>query len=118
MSPLRSHLELLCALIRSRQLGKEYQMLFSPFNPSIKMIISKIEKINTWLKKSEWVNPDSKKELYARQIKFTSSDSDDNNSFLDYLLLWLDGEKSTEMPKIESATSDNSEEESTESDEE
>lgn len=118
LSPLRSHLELLCALIRSRQLGKEYQMLFSPFNPSIKMIISKIEKINTWLKKSEWVNPDSKKELYARQIKFTSSDSDANNSFLDYLLLWLDGEKSTEMPKIESATSDNSEEESTESDEE
>lgn len=118
LSPLRSHLELLCALIRSRQLGKEYQMLFSPFNPSIKMIISKIEKINTWLKKSEWVNPDSKKELYARQIKFTSSDSDDNNSFLNYLLLWLDGEKSTEMPKIESATSDNSEEESTESDEE
>lgn len=107
LSPLRSHLELLCALIRSRQLGKEYQMLFSPFTPPIKMIISKIEKINTWLKKSEWVNPDSKKELYARQIKFTSSDSDDNNSFLDYLLLWLDGEKSTEMPKIESATSEN-----------
>jgi len=120
LSPLRSHFELLCALIRSRQTGAEYQELFSPFSPEIKKSISKIEEIHAWLKKSEWANPDSSKELYARQIKFTSSDSDDNNSFLDYLLLWLDGEKSTEMPRIESATSENpdDDEDSTESDDE
>ena len=120
LSPLRSHFELLCALIRSRQSGAEYQELFSPFSPEIKKTISKIEEIHAWLRKSEWANPDSSKELYARQIKFTSSDSDDNNSFLDYLLLWLDGEKSTEMPRIESATSENpdDDEDSIEPDEE
>ena len=120
LSPLRSHFELLCALIRSRQSGAEYQELFSPFSPEIKKFISNIEEIHAWLKKSEWANPDSSKELYARQIKFTSSDSDDNNSFLDYLLLWLDGEKSTEMPRIESATSENpdDDEDTTESDDE
>jgi hypothetical protein len=45
---------------------------------------------------------------FAKQIKFTSSDSQSTNNFLDYLLLWLDGENSTEMPKIESATDDDS----------
>ena len=99
LNPLRSHLELLCALIRSRNFGAEYRQLFSPFNPKIQKLISEIEKIYEWL---YW----NQKNLYARQIKFTVSDEKSDNSFLDYLLLWLDGEKSTEMPRIESATDD------------
>lgn len=101
LNPLRSHLELLCALIRSRRFGLEHQQLFSPFNSRIQQLISDIEKIYAWLNKN-------KKELFTKQIKFTSSDSNSNNNFIDYLLLWLDGENSTEMPKIESATDDDS----------
>ena len=98
---LRSHLELLCALIRSRRFGLEHQQLFSPFNSKIQQLISDIEQIYAWLNKNN-------KGLFAKQIKFTSSDSQSTNNFLDYLLLWLDGENSTEMPKIESATDDDS----------
>ena len=99
LNPLRSHLELLCALIRSRRFGLEYQQLFSPFNSRIQQLISDIEQIYAWLNKN-------KKELFTKQIKFTSSNSKSNNNFIDYLLLWLDGENSTEMPKIESSTDD------------
>lgn len=99
LNPLRSHLELLCALIRSRRFGIEYQQLFSPFNSRIQQLISDIEHIYAWLNKNS-------KELFAKQIKFTLSDSKSNNNFIDYLLLWLDGENSTEMPKVESATDD------------
>ena len=97
LNPLCSHLELLCALIRSRRFGLEHQQLFSPFNSRIQQLIS--EKIYAWLNKN-------KKELFTKQIKFTSSDSNSSNNFIYYLLLWLDGENSTEMPKIESATDD------------
>ena len=102
MNPLRSHLELLCALIRSREMGKEFQELFSPFNEDIKELIHKIEEIYEWLE--PWLKKHNKI-FFTKQIKFTLSDSE--NSFLDYLLLWLDGQNSTEMPKIESATTEN-----------
>lgn len=97
--PIRSYLELLCALIRCRHYGKDFQDLLSPFNPKIQETISKIEKIYEWLKNIG-------KTLYTRQIRFISSDQDSEEGFLDYLLQWLDGQKSSEMPKIESATDD------------
>ena len=99
LNPIRSYLELLCALIRCRQYGKDFQDLLSPFNPKIQETISKIEKIYEWLKNIG-------KTLYTRQIRFISSDQDSEEGFLDYLLQWLDGQKSSEMPKIESATDD------------
>lgn len=108
LNPIRSYLELLCALIRCRQFGKDFQDFLSPFNPKIQDIISKIEKIYEWLKIIG-------KSLYTRQIRFVSEDpnsTDSENSeegFLDYLLLWLDGEKSSEMPKIETSTEANDE---------
>ena len=102
LNPLRSHLELLCALIRSREMGSSFQELFSPFSSEIQTVISLIEQIYIWLKPTGKI-------LFTKQIKFSSSDT--SNTFLDYLLLWLDGQNSTEMPHIESATSDTQDEE-------
>lgn len=99
LNPLRSYLELLCALLRSRQFGKKYQDLFSPFSDSIKELVKLVEEIYQWLKLKDKI-------LFARQIKFTTKDADSHSQFLDYLLLWLDGENSSEMPRVESATSD------------
>ena len=76
--------------------------MFSPFNEYIKELIHKIEEIYEWLE--PWLKKHNKI-FFTKQIKFTLSDSE--NSFLDYLLLWLDGQNSTEMPKIESATTEN-----------
>ncbi len=101
LNPLRSHLELLCALVRSRYFDKDFQELFSPFNPEIQKIISLVEEIYIWIKNKG-------KSIYTRQIKFTIQDSENGNGFLDYLLLWIDGQNSTEMPKIESATDEDS----------
>ena len=103
MNPLRSHLELLCALIRSRNMGEKFQQLFSPYSKEIQKLIKTIEEIY------EWLNPLLRKHnkiFFTKQIKFSSSDT--TNSFLEYLLLWLDGQNSTKMPKIESATDDDS----------
>lgn len=97
LNPLRSHLELLCALIRSREMGSSFQELFSPFSSEIQTVISLIEQIYIWLKPTGKI-------LFTKQIKFTSLDVDSGTQFLDYLLSWLDGENSSEMPKIESAT--------------
>lgn len=101
LNPLRSHLELLCALLRSRYFDNDFQELFSPFNSEIQKIISLVEKIYIWVKKND-------KSIYTKQIKFTIQDSESGNGFLDYLLLWIDGQNSTEMPKIESATDEDS----------
>lgn len=103
MNPLRAHLELLCALIRSRNMGEKFQQLFSPYSNEIQKLIKIIEEIY------EWLNPLLRKHnkiFFTKQIKISSSDI--TNSFLEYLLLWLDGQNSTEMPKIESATDDDS----------
>lgn len=104
LNPLRSHLELLCALIRSREMGSSFRELFSPFSSEIQTVISLIEQIYIWLKPTGKI-------LFTKQIKFTSLDVDSGTQFLDYLLSWLDGENSSEMPKIESATSDTQDEE-------
>ena len=108
--PFRSYLELLCALIRCREFGKNFQDLLSPFNSEIQDIIEKIEKIYEWLKS---VGED----IHTRHIRFVSADSNAGASenseegFLDYLLLWLDGEKSSEMPKIETSVEEKDDEE-------
>ena len=101
LNTLRSYFELLCAMLRSRKLSYDYQKLLSPFSDDIQNLISKIEEIYLWLK--IWLI-ENNRVFYAKQIKLIVSDT--SNSFLDYLLLWLDGQNSTEMPKIESATDD------------
>lgn len=97
LNPTRYYLELLCNLVRVRNLGEEYKDIFSPFNSEMKRFIGLVENIYSILQSKG-------KELIPRQIKFTLSDIENENSFLDYLLSWLDGENSSEMPKIESAT--------------
>lgn len=106
LNPLRSHLELLCALIRSRNMGEIFQQLFSPYNKEIQKLIKSIGEIHKWLNTRLG---EHNKIFFTKQIKFSSSDT--SNTFLDYLLLWLDGQNSTEMPHIESATSDSQDEE-------
>lgn len=111
LNTLRSYFELLCAMLRSRKLSYDYQQLLSPFSENIQKLISTIEEIYLWLK--VWLT-ENNRVFYAKQIKLIVSDT--SNSFLDYILIWLDGQNSTEMPKIESATSENpdDEEDSTE----
>lgn len=112
LNPTRYYLELLCNLIRARGFGDEYMDIFSPFKSEMKRFIELVENIYSLLQRKE-------KSLIPRQIKFTIDDSENENSFLDYLLSWLDGENSSEMPRIESATSENLDDEgSTEADEE
>lgn len=113
LNPTRYYLELLCNLIRARGFGDEYMDIFSPFKSEMKRFIELVENIYSLLQRKE-------KSLIPRQIKFTIDDSENENSFLDYLLSWLDGENSSEMPRIESATSENSDddEDSAEPDEE
>ena len=104
LNPLRTYCELMCALIRCRSFGNEFKDLLSPFNETIKKSIKQIEEIYSWLSKIGKI-------LYPKQIKFTSFDSESGDQFLDYLLSWLDGENSSEMPRIESATADNQDDE-------
>ena len=113
LNPTRYYLELLCNLIMARNFGDEYRDIFSPFKSEMKRFIDLVENIYSLLQRKE-------KELVPRQIKFTIDDSENENPFLDYLLSWLDGENSSEMPRIESATSENpdDDEDSTESDDE
>ena len=113
LNPTRYYLELLCNLIMARNFGDEYRNIFSPFNSEMKRFIDLVEDIYSLLQRKEKV-------LVPRQIKFTIDDSENENPFLDYLLSWLDGENSSEMPRIESATSENpdDDEDSTESDDE
>lgn len=100
LNPTRYYLELLCNLIMVRNFGDEYRNIFSPFNSEMKRFIDLVEDIYSLLQRKEKV-------LVPRQIKFTIDDSENENPFLDYLLSWLDGENSSEMPRIESATSQN-----------
>lgn len=100
LNPTRYYLELLCNLIMARNFGDEYRNIFSPFNLEMKCFIDLVEDIYSLLQRKEKV-------LVPRQIKFTIDDSENENPFLDYLLSWLDGENSSEMPRIESATSEN-----------
>lgn len=100
LNPTRYYLELLCNLIMARNFGDEYRNIFSPFKSEMKRFIDLVEDIYSLLKRKEKV-------LVPRQIKFTIDDSENENPFLDYLLSWLDGENSSEMPKIESAISEN-----------
>lgn len=113
LNPTRYYLELLCNLIMARNFGDEYRNIFSPFKSEMKRFIDLVEDIYSLLQRKEKV-------LVPRQIKFTTSDMENENSFLDYLLSWLDGENSSEMPRIESATSENpdDDEDSAEPDEE
>ena len=113
LNPTRYYLELLCNLIMARNFGDEYRDIFSPFKSEMKRFIDLVENIYSLLQRKEKV-------LVPRQIKFTIDDSENENPFLDYLLSWLDGENSSEMPRIESATSENpdDDEDSTESDDE
>ena len=113
LTPTRYYLELLCNLIMARNFGDEYRDIFSPFKSEMKRFIDLVENIYSLLQRKEKV-------LVPRQIKFTIDDSENENPFLDYLLSWLDGENSSEMPRIESATSENpdDDEDSTEPDEE
>ena len=113
LNPTRYYLELLCNLIMARNFGDEYRDIFSPFKSEMKRFIDLVENIYSLLQRKEKV-------LVPRQIKFTIDDSENENPFLDYLLSWLDGENSSEMPRIESATSENpdDDEDSTEPDEE
>lgn len=100
LNPTRYYLELLCNLIMARNFGDEYRNIFSPFKSEMKCFIDLVEDIYSLLQRKEKV-------LVPRQIKFTIDDSENENPFLDYLLSWLDGENSSEMPRIESATSEN-----------
>ena len=100
LNPTRYYLELLCNLIMARNFGDEYRDIFSPFKSEMKRFIDLVENIYSLLQRKEKV-------LVPRQIKFTIDDSENENPFLDYLLSWLDGENSSEMPRIESATSEN-----------
>ena len=100
LNPTRYYLELLCNLIMARNFGDEYRNIFSPFKSEMKRFIDLVEDIYSLLQRKEKV-------LVPRQIKFTIDDSENENPFLDYLLSWLDGENSSEMPRIESATSEN-----------
>lgn len=100
LNPTRYYLELLCNLIMARNFGDEYRNIFSPFKSEMKRFIDLVEVIYSLLQRKEKV-------LVPRQIKFTIDDSENENPFLDYLLSWLDGENSSEMPRIESATSEN-----------
>ena len=100
LNPTRYYLELLCNLIMARNFGDEYRNIFSPFKSEMKRFIDLVEDIYSLLQRKEKV-------LVPRQIKFTTSDMENENSFLVYLLSWLDGENSSEMPRIESATSEN-----------
>lgn len=100
LNPTRYYLELLCNLIMARNFGDEYRNIFSPFKSEMKRFIDLVEDIYSLLQRKEKV-------LVPRQIKFTIDDSENENPFLDYLLSWLDGENSSEMPKIESAISEN-----------
>lgn len=84
----------------ARNFGDEYRNIFSPFKSEMKCFIDLVEDIYSLLQRKEKV-------LVPRQIKFTIDDSENENPFLDYLLSWLDGENSSEMPRIESATSEN-----------
>ena len=113
LNPTRYYLELLCNLIMARNFGDEYRDIFSPFKSEMKRFIDLVENIYSLLQRKEKV-------LVPRQIKFTIDDSENENPFLDYLSSWLDGENSSEMPRIESATSENpdDDEDSTESDDE
>ena len=113
LNPTRYYLELLCNLIMARNFGDEYRNIFSPFKSEMKRFIDLVEDIYSFLQRKEKV-------LVPRQIKFTIDDSENENPFLDYLLSWLDGENSSEMPRIESATSENpdDDEDSAEPDEE
>lgn len=113
LNPTRYYLELLCNLIMARNFGDEYRNIFSPFKSEMKRFIDLVEDIYSLLQRKEKV-------LVPRQIKFTIDDSENENPFLDYLLSWLDGENSSEMPRIESATSENpdDDEDSAEPDEE
>lgn len=113
LNPTRYYLELLCNLIMARNFGDEYRDIFSPFKSEMKRFIDLVENIYSLLQRKEKV-------LVPRQIKFTIDDSENENPFLDYLLSWLDGENSSEMPRIESATSENpdDDEDSTELDDE
>lgn len=113
LNPTRYYLELLCNLIMARNFGDEYRDIFSPFKSEMKRFIDLVENIYSLLQRKDKV-------LVPRQIKFTIDDSENENPFLDYLLSWLDGENSSEMPRIESATSENpdDDEDSTESDDE
>ena len=113
LNPTRYYLELLCNLIMARNFRDEYRDIFSPFKSEMKRFIDLVENIYSLLQRKEKV-------LVPRQIKFTIDDSENENPFLDYLLSWLDGENSSEMPRIESATSENpdDDEDSTESDDE
>lgn len=100
LNPTRYYLELLCNLIMARNFGDEYRNIFSPFKSEMKRFIDLVEDIYSLLQRKEKV-------LVPRQIKFTIDDSENENPFLDYLLSWLDGENSSEMPRIESAISEN-----------
>lgn len=100
LNPTRYYLELLCNLIMARNFGDEYRNIFSPFKSEMKRFIDLVEDIYSLLQRKEKV-------LVPRQIKFTIDDSEIENPFLDYLLSWLDGENSSEMPRIESAISEN-----------
>lgn len=100
LNPTRYYLELLCNLIMARNFGDEYRNIFSPFKSEMKRFIDLVEDIYSLLQRKEKV-------LVPRQIKFTIDDSENENPFLDYLLSWLDGENSSEMPQIESAISEN-----------
>lgn len=100
LNPTRYYLELLCNLIMARNFGDEYRNIFSPFKSEMKRFIDLVEDIYSLLQRKEKV-------LVPRQIKFTIDDSENENPFLDYLLSWLYGENSSEMPRIESATSEN-----------
>lgn len=100
LNPTRYYLELLCNLIMARNFGDEYRNIFSPFKSEMKRFIDLVEDIYSLLQRKEKV-------LVPRQIEFTIDDSENENPFLDYLLSWLDGENSSEMPRIESATSEN-----------
>lgn len=102
--PTRYYLELLCNLIRARNFGNEYKSIFSPFELEMKRFIDLVERIYSLLQTKG-------KKLIPRQIKLTTIDVENENTFLDYLLSWLDGENSSEMPRIESATSDNQDDE-------
>lgn len=84
----------------ARNFGDEYRNIFSPFKSEMKRFIDLVEDIYSLLQRKEKV-------LVPRQIKFTIDDSENENPFLDYLLSWLDGENSSEMPRIESAISEN-----------
>lgn len=103
LNPTRYYLELLCNLIRARDFENEYKDIFSPFNNGMKRFIVLVENMYSLLQSKET-------KLVPRQIKFTTSDMENESSFLDYLLSWLDGENSSEMPRIESATSDSQDE--------